>query len=310
MTTSTILLKTPIVFQVPSSTSSPSVFDRCALMWEQDSLTVTSQSFQQKVDVPALKNQAWLQDCLMRSPIQKVYLDPKIDDSMLKAWADICHATGKQVYLAVPSSSDLPQQWKPWHWRVKRLADWLTATVSLMILSPLLLLIAALIRMDSSGPIFFQQWRVGYQGRLFRIIKFRSMRSNAESQHHQVMGKQGGLHKLQDDPRVTGVGRWLRKFSLDELPQLINVMRGEMSLVGPRPWALYDAIRIRPELQQRLNALPGITGAWQVSTRSNELDLYAVTCRDLAYLQQWRLWKDLNVLLLTLPKVLFGTGAY
>ena len=136
------------------------------------------------------------------------------------------------------------------------------------------------------------------------------MQVDAEARHHEVMGKQVGLHKLKNDPRITRVGYWLRQLSLDELPQLFNVLKGEMSLVGPRPWALYDAIRIESRLQRRLNVLPGITGPWQVSTRSNELDLYAVTCRDLAYLQQWNLLKDFRILLMTIPKVLFRNGAY
>jgi len=128
--------------------------------------------------------------------------------------------------------------------------------------------------------------------------------------HHQVMTDQDGLHKLENDPRVTSVGRWLRRHSLDELPQLINVLRGEMSLVGPRPWALYDVVRISPDLQQRLNALPGMTGAWQVQARSTQLDISVVNRSDLQYLESWSLRRDFKFLLLTIPKVLSGFGAY
>lgn len=167
-----------------------------------------------------------------------------------------------------------------------------------------------LMQVYSPGPIFFQQWRVGERGKLFRVLKFRTMMVDAEKLHHQVMGNQKGLHKREDDPRVTPLGRWLRKYSLDELPQLINVLRGEMSLVGPRPWALYDAVRISPEGQKRLRALPGITGVWQVEARSNLLELEAVNRCDLEYLRTWSLWGDLKILLLTLPKVLSGFGAY
>jgi lipopolysaccharide/colanic/teichoic acid biosynthesis glycosyltransferase len=170
--------------------------------------------------------------------------------------------------------------------------------------------IALLVKTSSPGPIFFSQWRVGERGKLFRIIKFRTMVVNAEQLHHQVMGHQTGLHKLKNDPRVTPVGRWLRKLSLDELPQLWNVLRGEMSLVGPRPWALYDAVRIGVAQRQRLNALPGITGAWQVNGRSHLLDLHLVNSCDLHYLRTWSLWQDLKFLMLTIPKVLTGFGAY
>ena len=121
---------------------------------------------------------------------------------------------------------------------------------------------------------------------------------------------QKGLHKLEQDPRITCLGKWLRKYSLDELPQLFNVLRGEMSLVGPRPWALYDALRLEEKGKKRLNALPGITGAWQVTARSKLLDLDAVTNCDLEYLYDWSLVKDLKILMLTVPKVVNGSDAY
>jgi lipopolysaccharide/colanic/teichoic acid biosynthesis glycosyltransferase len=133
---------------------------------------------------------------------------------------------------------------------------------------------------------------------------------DAEKLHHQVMGDLPGLHKREDDPRVTRLGRWMRQYSLDELPQLINVLRGEVSLVGPRPWALYDAVRISPEGQRRLNARPGITGLWQVKARAHLLDIEAVNHWDLEYLSTWTLWQDLKLLVMTVPKVLSGSGAY
>jgi lipopolysaccharide/colanic/teichoic acid biosynthesis glycosyltransferase len=166
-----------------------------------------------------------------------------------------------------------------------------------------------LIRATSPGPIFFRQWRIGDRGQLFEMLKFRSMVAGAEKLHHQVMGEQAGLHKCHDDIRVTPLGVWMRKLSLDELPQLINVLRGEMSLVGPRPWALYDAIRLKLPWKKRLKAMPGITGAWQVSKRSNLLDLEQVSQIDLNYLRNWSLWKDFQILILTIPKVISGIGA-
>ncbi|NEQ51436.1 MAG: sugar transferase [Leptolyngbya sp. SIO3F4] len=310
MKTSTILLNTPLVFDLPSENVDPSAFENCSLIWDQDALTVAPMMYETKIRIPALKSKAWLNACLRHSPITRVYLDPCMEESVIRSWIDICNATDKKVYLNVPSALELPQAQRPGLWQMKRLVDWLAAAVLLTALSPIMILLAILVKLDSAGPVFFKQWRVGYQGELFQIRKFRSMQANAEKQHHEVMGKQVGLHKLKEDPRITRVGRWLRKYSLDELPQLINVLRGEMSLVGPRPWALYDAVRIEPALQGRLKALPGITGPWQVSTRANELDLYAVTCRDLAYLQQWSLFRDLRVLILTVPKALLGVGAY
>jgi lipopolysaccharide/colanic/teichoic acid biosynthesis glycosyltransferase len=152
------------------------------------------------------------------------------------------------------------------YWQVKRCLDWLAALTLLVIFSPLMLAIALLIKIFAPGSIFFAQWRVGERGKLFKIYKFRTMQVDAEAQHHELMGEQTGLHKLLLDPRITQLGKWLRKYSLDELPQLFNVIRGDMSLVGPRPWALYDALRLEQSDIKRLNALPGITGAVVGST--------------------------------------------
>ncbi|MDV3347919.1 sugar transferase [Leptolyngbyaceae cyanobacterium CCMR0082] len=310
MTTSTVLLKAPIVFQVPPTKRTPSAFENCTLIWEKDALIVKPRSSKLEPEIPALSNKVWLRDCLRRSPVKRVYLDPQLESSKFTAWADICSATKKQVYLRVPLAPDLPQARQPILWRVKRLADWLVASFLCILLSPLMGLLALWVRLDSPGPILFRQWRVGYQGRLFQICKFRSMKTDAEAQHHKVMRNQTGLHKLEKDPRVTGVGRWLRKFSLDELPQLVNVLRGEMSLVGPRPWALYDAVRIEPVLRRRLRALPGMTGMWQVTTRSQGCDLTSVNRMDLDYLRQWTFQEDLKLLLMTVPKVMTGFGAF
>ncbi|MGD1855418.1 MAG: heterocyst development glycosyltransferase HepC [Leptolyngbyaceae cyanobacterium] len=310
MAPSTILLNTPVVFQLLSDRANLSDFENCELIWEEDSLIVTLNSKKTQVKIPALSNETWLRDCLKRSPIKKVYLDPTMEETMIKSWVDLCESAQKQIYLKVPSIDDLPQLRQPRLWWVKRVADRFAASILLLLLSPLMIVLSIGVWVDSPGPVLFRQWRVGNQGQLFRIYKFRSMQIGAEARHHEVMGKQVGLHKLKHDPRITRVGQWLRTLSLDELPQLINVLQGNMSLVGPRPWALYDAIRIESRLRGRLNVMPGITGPWQVSTRSNELDLYAVTCCDLAYLQQWNLIRDFRILLITIPKVLFRNGAY
>lgn len=242
--------------------------------------------------------------------IKQVQVEPEIGEARLKHLADTCKKSDKVVYLKLPHASELPQRNRAIAWNVKRSFDWLTALVILICLSPVMLALAMIISSTSSGSIFFHQWRVGEHGRLFRIIKFRTMISDADKLHHLVMTGQTGLHKCEDDPRITSVGRWMRKYSLDELPQLFNVLRGEMSLVGPRPWALYDALRINGNGKRRLNSLPGVTGAWQVSARSTMLDLDSVTECDLSYLRNWNLWSDVKILLMTVPKVLTGFGAF
>lgn len=279
------------------------------LKWRQGRLFVRLTQQDKRVYLPATDNNQWLAECLSYSPVELVRVDLALGEAGLMLWANASEKANKRVFLRIPSECGLLKIQRLLSWRIKRIIDWIAAALLLLLISPLMLVIAVLMQVYMPGPMFFQQWRVGQRGKLFRIIKFRTMVVNAEKLHHQVMADQTGLHKREDDPRITPLGRWMRKYSVDELPQLFNVLRGEMSLVGPRPWALYDALRLSPELQKRLNALPGITGAWQVSARSNLLDINAVTECDLEYLYNWSLWRDLKILLLTVPKVILGVGA-
>lgn len=280
------------------------------LKWRQAQLLVKlSPQFEQSY-VPLPESEQWLVERLKKSPVRLVRIDPIVGEKGLKFWADACKQAGKSVFLELPSTYELPKKKSPFRWSLKRLIEWSVAALLLLVLSPLMLGLVLLMHIYSPGPILFQQWRVGERGKLFRIFKFRTMVIDAENLHHKVMGDQKGLHKCKDDPRITSLGRWMRKYSLDELPQVFNVLQGNMSLVGPRPWALYDAIRINSEGQQRLNALPGITGFWQLKARSTLLDLDAVNQCDLEYLRGWSLAWDLKILLLTVPKVLSGFGAY
>ncbi|WNZ27460.1 sugar transferase [Leptolyngbya sp. NK1-12] len=311
MSASNVLLTTAkiLLLEAPQS-SSYDLSHHCTVKWRDGKLWVSRAQFQPQMQLPALGNQAWLKSCLNRSPVKLICLDPNLGEEALKLWADACKQAGKTAFLRLPAATELPQKACTLSWRLKRMVDWLAAALILTLLSPVLIAIALLVRFTSPGPILFKQWRVGERGKLFRVFKFRTMIADAETMHHQIMGNQNGLHKHLDDPRITPLGRWLRKYSLDELPQLFNVLRSEMSLVGPRPWALYDAVRITGESQRRLNALPGITGAWQVQARSTLLDLEAVNQLDLYYLTSWSIQQDLKLLLLTIPKVISGFGAY
>ncbi len=195
---------------------------------------------------------------------------------------------------------------------LKRLFDIFASATLLLLLAPLMLLIALLIKLESPGPVFFLQERIGEQGRRFKMIKFRSMYQDAERRWHEVAKRdeQGNLiHKMEDDPRVTRIGRRLRRTSLDELPQLINVLRGEMSLVGPRPEMPYIAAEYQPWQWQRFRVPPGITGWWQVNGRSDK-PMHLHTEDDLYYIQNYSFWLDLRILLKTLIVVWRGQGAY
>jgi exopolysaccharide biosynthesis polyprenyl glycosylphosphotransferase len=198
--------------------------------------------------------------------------------------------------------------WRSW---AKRLFDLLGSLVALVVLAIPLATIALLIKVDSRGPVFYRQRRVGKNGRLFDVVKFRTMIPNAHALRQELAAlneADGPLFKIRNDPRITRIGRFLRKTSLDELPQLWNVLRGEMSLVGPRPALPEEAELWAPELRDRLRVQPGITGMWQVSGRSNtSFDEYSRL--DLYYVDNWSLIADLSIMVKTLPSVLLQHGA-
>jgi len=201
--------------------------------------------------------------------------------------------------------------------RAKRLMDFTGAVLGLVMLWPLMLLIALAVRLDSRGPALFRQSRMGLGGHSFTFLKFRTMVCDAEARLETLEEKneaQGGvLFKMKNDPRVTRLGRFLRRTSLDELPQLFNILRGEMSLVGPRPLQIRDCLRLEAQdaeaYARRLSVPPGLTGAWQVGGRSNT-DSERMLALDLEYVDKWMLRTDLAILCRTVVVVLRGHGAY
>jgi exopolysaccharide biosynthesis polyprenyl glycosylphosphotransferase len=197
---------------------------------------------------------------------------------------------------------------------VKRAIDVVGAVVGLTILAPVLGVIAALIKRTSPGPVFFSQERVGMGGKVFRLLKFRTMHDGADDEKatlaHLNHTGDPRLFKIPNDPRITPVGAFLRRWSLDELPQLWNVLVGQMSLVGPRPFFEADLATYRDHHFGRLGAKPGITGLWQVRGRSAVVDFEEVVRLDREYIDAWSLWLDLRILLLTVPTVVCRTGAF
>jgi exopolysaccharide biosynthesis polyprenyl glycosylphosphotransferase len=192
----------------------------------------------------------------------------------------------------------------------KRVIDLVASVVLLVVLAPVLGLIALVVKFDSKGSVLFRQERIGLHGRTFALLKFRTMGSDAEEQLEQLRGLNevdGQAFKLEDDPRITRVGRFLRRSSLDELPQLINVMRGEMSLVGPRPPLPGEVAEYDIWHRRRLSMKPGMTGLWQVAAR-NERKFDRRVERDLEYIDSWSLWLDVKIMLRTVPAVLAGSG--
>mgnify|MGYP001057356154 CR=1 FL=1 len=196
---------------------------------------------------------------------------------------------------------------------MKRLFDMVIAGILLLLLLPLFIVVAVAIRLEDAGPVLFKQQRVGRWGTLFTMWKFRSMYTDAEARKAALIEQnemQGGvLFKMKDDPRVTKVGRLIRKASIDELPQLWNVLRGDMSLVGPRPPVPTEVDEYSLSDRRRLEAIPGITCIWQVSGRS-DIPFDQQVELDVEYIQSQSFWNDIKILLRTVPALLLGTGAY
>ena len=194
--------------------------------------------------------------------------------------------------------------------RAKRAVDICGSLVGLSIVSAVFLPIAVAIQLDNPGPILFRQMRYGYRGRPFYIWKFRSMVPNADNRKHLVKNEANGLiFKNEDDPRITRVGRFLRRTSLDELPQFFNVLKGDMSIVGTRPPVLNEVAKYQPHHWQRLAVKPGITGKWQTSGRSSIKDFEQIVEMDLDYQKQWSLWCDIKIILKTAAVVLGSKDA-
>jgi lipopolysaccharide/colanic/teichoic acid biosynthesis glycosyltransferase len=215
---------------------------------------------------------------------------------------------------------DVSARWHRWFWHcrigagaaAKRVFDIVGSAVFLTLMSPLYLLIALLIRLEDGGPALFVQTRVGQFGREFRFYKFRSMCPDAEARLQEVLARnhhrEGITFKIKDDPRLTRTGRWLRKFSLDELPQFWNVLEGNMSLVGPRPPLPREVARYSLADRRRLTVKPGITCLWQIGGRSN-IDFSGQVELDVQYIENASFAADLGILFKTVPAVIAGKGA-
>jgi exopolysaccharide biosynthesis polyprenyl glycosylphosphotransferase len=272
-----------------------------------------------------------LTEILAAERIQEVIIaDPDFPQERAVDLVDRCHQRGVMVHVA-PSTMEIlidradfkpgqtvplftlrPPVFEGIDYALKRTFDLVLSTIALIVLSPILLAIAVAVKLSSRGPVIYPSVRPGMASKPFRCFKFRTMREHADQVQDDLepLNEQSGaLFKIRQDPRLTSVGRFLRRFSLDELPQLANVLRGEMSLVGPRPLPLRDFERLEEWHKKRYRVLPGITGLWQVSGRA-ELDFDDLVRLDFLYLERWSIFVDLSILLKTIPAVLSKRGAF
>ncbi len=272
-----------------------------------------------------------LRSVLELEAVQEVIIaDPDFPQDKAVELVDMCHQRGVTVQVA-PSTMEIlidRAEFAPGHtvplftlrppvfegidFAVKRTFDLVVSVLGMIVLSPVLLAIAIAIKLSSRGPVIYRSARPGMAGKPFYCFKFRTMREHAEQIQEELEPLNeldGALFKIRNDPRLTVVGRFLRRFSLDELPQLVNVVRGEMSLVGPRPLPMRDFDRLEEWHKKRYLVLPGITGLWQVSGRA-ELDFDDLVRLDFLYLERWSIMLDLSILLKTIPAVLSRRGAF
>jgi exopolysaccharide biosynthesis polyprenyl glycosylphosphotransferase len=272
-----------------------------------------------------------LPEVLGQERIQEVIIaDPDFPQERAVELVDICHRRGVTVQVApttmeimidraefvpgqvVPLFKLRPPVFEGIDYALKRTFDLVVASVGLVLLSPLMLAIAIAVKLSSRGPTIYRSVRPGIGGVPFHCFKFRTMREHTDEVQADLESlneKSGALFKIRKDPRLTPVGRVLRRFSLDELPQLVNVIRGEMSLVGPRPLPMRDFERLEEWHKKRYLVLPGITGLWQVSGRA-ELDFDDLVRLDFLYLERWSIMLDLSILLKTIPAVISRRGAF
>lgn len=218
----------------------------------------------------------------------------------------------QNLYLAYVDDVIAALYDKPYQFMIKRTMDIGLVLVGMMVVLPLIALVALLIKLDSPGPVFFTQVRIGRNGRPFKMYKLRSMVVNAEAQRNQLeaMNETAGIiFKIQADPRVTRVGRFIRKYSIDELPQLFNVLKGDMSLVGPRPLPIENVQKFHKHHFNWFKVPPGVTGAWQTSGRSSLKDFEDIYNLEREYIETWSLRKDIGLLFKTVTVVLSAKGA-
>lgn len=201
---------------------------------------------------------------------------------------------------------------KPFQWFFKRAIDVTLSIIGLTFLSPFLALVALFINLDSKGGTFYKQERIGLYGQKFFMYKFRTMKVDADKEYETLKNKNetnDNMFKIMDDPRITSIGGFLRKYSIDEIPQFVNILRGEMSLVGPRPPLEREVEFYQSWHYLRFSTLPGITGLWQVSGRSDITDFKKVVLYDYIYTVKWSFFEDIKIILKTIPVVIYAKGA-
>ncbi|MBV6621575.1 MAG: sugar transferase [Rivularia sp. (in: Bacteria)] len=246
-------MKTSIVPTLNDSCSvaEPNSSTYCTLQWRRNQLLVKAVGTVKQPHMPLLDNYETLRECLEHSSVKLVRIDPKLGEEKVKLWANAATSASKAIYLRIGAVSKSKYSSDSLWW-LKRASEWAIANVILLSISPLMLLLAILMKIETQASLFERSWYVGERGRLFQLIKFRTTVKATEQ-------------------KTTQLGNWMLKYGLNNLPQLLNVIRGEMGLFGSRCWTLEDAVKLTPETQKQLSNLPGMMNSWEVETEESNI---------------------------------------
>ncbi|MBE9139427.1 sugar transferase [Nodosilinea sp. LEGE 07088] len=261
----------------------------CRLLWRQGRLWVVPPSTSPyQIALPALAQPEWFQSCLDRSKAEAVVIDPCLGSEVVSFWAQACHQTGKPLYLRLPTMRTLPVKQNAWAWHTKCILERIIGLVLLVLFSPAILLFAIGLNLQDGGPVYQYSWCIGQRGRVFRMAQFR-----------RTSIKTG---------QTTRLGLWLEFTRLDRLPRLVNLVRGDITLIGTKPWLIDEAVRVPAEFHTCLNALPGIIGPRPMGLNMPTLDIQGICQRERTYIETWTLWRDSRAGLLALAQVFTGSG--
>ncbi|PSN11688.1 hypothetical protein C7293_23305 [filamentous cyanobacterium CCT1] len=259
----------------------------CRLLWRQGRLWVLPPATSTRhIALPALAKPEWFQACLERSKTKGVVIDPQLGSEVITFWASACHKVGKPLYLRLPTMRMLPAKQSVWAWYTKCLLERLMGLALLVLFSPLMLVFTVALKLQDNGPAWTYYWCIGQRGRVFRMAQFR--------RESTITGQK------------TRLGQWLEVSRLDRLPRFVNVVRGEMALIGTKPWMVEEAIKVPPEFQFCLNALPGIVGPRPLGLDIPAVDIKVICQREVTYLKNWTLWSDSQTGLLAVVQMLKG----
>ena len=276
------------------------------LTWRRKQLLVTPSDRTQNLYFPLSETQKKLVNCLEHSWVQLVRLDSNLGEENLNLWADACKKAKKKVFLWIPSLRMQSQKKNLLSWWIKRLFDMIATTLLLLLLSPVILCLMLFLLQASPGTIFSRQWYIGERGKLFQAVMFQTHIVKVDNYSYQTIHHHKNQNERENGSPYHLLGYWMKKYGLDKIPQLFNVLRGQMSLIGLSPWSLHEIDKLSVEQRQRLNALPGIVNIYSYSKEGffQEIDLDLGIQHELDYLRNWSLIRELKLILMIFVKKL------